>query len=47
MIHNNHDFRSWKSEQITYFKNYLSNFKEGSEEHRIITDGIRELEKTL
>jgi hypothetical protein len=41
------DFQAWKHTQIAYFRKYLEGFQEGTEEHRIITNGIRELEKTL
>jgi hypothetical protein len=43
----NAEFAQWKRDQITYFTRYLENFKEGSEEYRIITSGIKELQKTL
>jgi hypothetical protein len=43
----NSEFAAWKREQIAYFSRYLSNFNEGTEEYRIITNGIHELEKTL
>ena len=33
--------------QINYFKLYLSNFKEGSEQYNLIKESIDRIEKTL
>ena len=47
MIMSDNDFQSWKYSQIAYFRKYLEGFPEGTEEHRIIRNGIYEIEKTL
>ena len=47
MVMSDKDFQSWKHTQIAYFRKYLEGFTEGTEEHRIIRNGISELEKTL
>jgi hypothetical protein len=47
MVMSDRDFHAWKCTQIAYFRKYLEGFSEGTEEHRIITNGIHELEKTL
>lgn len=33
--------------QIDYFKLYLSNFKEGSEQYRLIKESIDRIEKSI
>jgi hypothetical protein len=47
MVMSDREFHNWKCAQIAYFRKYLEGFNEGTEEHRIIRNGISELEKTL
>lgn len=46
MIGTDHDVKSWKNDQIQYFKEYLATFSKDSKEYKLILDGIRRLEKT-
>ena len=47
MIHSNTELKSWKNEQIAYFREYLKTFDKGSREYEIIKSGIERLEKNI
>lgn len=47
MVRSEMDMKSWKLEQIRYYRDYLSAFEPETKEYSIITNGIAAIEKTL
>lgn len=47
MVGSGIDMRTWKIEQIRYFRKYLTAFDRDSKEYSIILNGISEIEKTV
>lgn len=47
MVANMNDMVNWRDEQVKYFSEYLKNFEENSKEHKIITQGIKELKDII
>ena len=43
MTYGENELRTWKSGQLSYFRNYLRLFPKDSEEYRILTQGIEAL----
>ena len=39
------EMKSWRSEMVKTYRNYLSKLEPGSEEYRRINDGLSTLEK--
>jgi hypothetical protein len=47
MTYAENELQAWKSEQLTYFRNYLRLFRKDSEEYRVLTSGIEALRSGL
>lgn len=47
MTHGENEFQSWKTGQISYFRNYLRHFNKDSDEYRVLLQGIEELSKGI
>lgn len=47
MVHPDLNMQEWKKEQLAYFRNYLSRFREGTHQHSVLKGKIAELEKLV
>ncbi len=45
MLNSESSSNRWKTEQLSYFREYIKTFKPGSAEYKRIDHDIRELEK--
>ncbi len=45
MLNSEATSNKWKTEQLTYFREYIKTFKPGSAEYNRLAHDIRELEK--
>jgi hypothetical protein len=43
MVHPDLDMKEWKKEQLSYFQNYLKNFKEGTQQYKTLKKKVEEL----
>lgn len=39
------NIRTWKDEQLSYFRKYINEFDADSREHGLLMEGIEQLEK--
>ncbi|MBN1533866.1 MAG: hypothetical protein JXA20_14440 [Spirochaetes bacterium] len=47
MVHSDLDMKEWKKEQLSYFQNYLKNFKEGTQQHTTLKKKVDELSRLI
>ena len=45
MVNPDLNMQEWKKEQLAYFRNYLSRFREGTQQHSVLKSRIDVLEK--